>query len=58
MFDNLFTDQYRFDYSEPSDNDDGEILDLNVILNVDDETTSHAPKFRDASGSTFVVSHD
>jgi hypothetical protein len=29
-----------------------------VILNIDDEITPHAPEFRDASGFTFVVSHD
>jgi hypothetical protein len=29
-----------------------------VILNIDDEITPHAPEFRDASESTFVVSHD
>ena len=50
MFDNSFVDQYRFDYSKPSNSRYGEILDPNVIVNVDNEVdneiTPHIP-FRD-----------
>jgi hypothetical protein len=37
MFDNPFDDQHRFDYFEPSDNEDDETLDPNVIVNDNDD---------------------
>jgi len=58
MFDNLFVNQYKFDYSKHSDNKDDEMLDSNVKVNVDDEIIPHVSKFRDVSGYSFVVSHD
>lgn len=57
IFNNLF-DQYIFDYSKPSDNEDIEMLDPNVILNVDDEMIPSVPEFEDAFRSNFVVFHD
>ena len=36
MFDNPFDDQHRFDYFEPSDNENDDMLDLNVMVNDDD----------------------
>jgi hypothetical protein len=48
MFDNHFADQYKFKYSEPSNNED----------DVYDEIIPPDPQFRDASGSSFSVSHD
>jgi hypothetical protein len=44
-FDNSFADQYIFNYSEPSNNEDDEIIPL-------------VPEFGDASRSSFVVSRD
>jgi hypothetical protein len=62
MFDNPFADQYKFDYSESSENKNDEMLDLNIIVNidddVDDEIINHVHEFGDASRSSFVVSHD
>jgi len=62
MFDNPFADQYKFDYSESSENKNDEMLDLNMIVNidddVDDEIINHVHEFEDASRSSFVVSHD
>jgi hypothetical protein len=62
MFDNPFADQYKFDYSESSENKNDEMLDLNMIVNidddVDDEIINHVHEFGDASRSSFVVSHD
>ena len=59
MFDNSFADQYKFDSSESSEND--EMLDLNMIVNidddVDDEIINHVHEFGDASRFSFVVSH-
>jgi len=37
MFDNLFTNQHRFNYSKPSDNENDNMLDLNMIVNIDDD---------------------
>jgi len=55
-------DQHRFDYSEFSDNEDDEMLNLVVTISVDndvdDEIISFVPKLRDAFGSSFVVSCD
>jgi hypothetical protein len=50
-------DQYRFDYFKPNNHEDDETLDPNITVNVDNEIISHAPEFRNASGSTFVISH-
>jgi len=57
MFNNIFIDQHKFNYSEPSDNEDNEILDPNVIINVDDEIIPHVHEFRDGYRSTFIVSY-
>jgi hypothetical protein len=35
MFDNIFVDQYRFNYSKPGDNEDDDMLDSNMMINVD-----------------------
>ena len=37
MFDNPFDDQHRFDYFEPSDNENDDMLDPNVMVNDDDD---------------------
>jgi hypothetical protein len=68
MFDNSFVDQHRFDYFKPSDNENDETLDLNVLVNIDDnidndvdidyELTPYILEFKDASGSSSIVSHD
>ena len=58
MFNNIFVDQHKFDYSEPSDNEDNEILDPNVIINIDDEIIPYVYEFRDGYGSIFIVSYD
>lgn len=58
MFDNSFVNQYKFDYSKPSDNKDDEMLDPNVKVNVDDKIIPYVSKFRDVSGYSFVVSHN
>jgi hypothetical protein len=58
MFDNSFVNQYKFDYSKPSDNKDDEMLDPNVKVNVDDKIIPYVFKFRDVSGYSFVVSHN
>lgn len=70
MFDNPFTDQHRFHYPDPSDNENDEMLEPGVILNIDDnvdndvevdvndEIISHLPKIGDVFGSSFDVSHD
>lgn len=65
MFDNSFTSQHRFYYSELNNNEEDDMLDLNMIENIDnnvgnddDEIISHVPKFKHASKSTLVVSHD
>jgi hypothetical protein len=52
MFDNIFVDQYRFNYSKASDNEDDDILDSNMMINVDvdDEIIPPAPEFRDFFG--------
>ena len=61
MFDNSFADQYKFDSSESSENENDEMLDLNMIVNidddVDDEIINHVHEFGDASRFSFVVSH-
>jgi hypothetical protein len=61
MFDNSFADQYKFDSSESSENENDEMLDLNMIVNidddVDDEIINHVHEFEDASRFSFVVSH-
>jgi len=61
MFDNPFVDQYKFDYSESSENENDEMLELNMIVNIDDdvndEIINHVHEFGDASRSSFVVSH-
>jgi hypothetical protein len=59
MFDNLFVDQHRFEYYEPSDNEDDVDDDDDVDgKDVDDEIIHHVPEFGDASRSSFVVSRD
>jgi len=62
MFDNLFTDQYRFYYYEPSDNEYDNTLEPNMIVNVDgdvnDEIIPPVLEFEDASGSNFIVYND
>jgi hypothetical protein len=66
IFDNLFVDQHRFDYSEPSDNEDDDTLDPNMTVNinedvnndVDDKFIPLVPEFEDVYGYSFVVSHD
>jgi hypothetical protein len=61
MFDNPFADQYRFDYSKPSDNEDNDMLNSNEMVNnddVDDEIIPPVPEFRDASGFSFIVFND
>jgi len=61
MFDNLFTDQYKFDYSESSGNEDDDMLDPNMMINVvddDEKIIPHVPEFRDVFRSSFVVSND
>jgi len=61
MFHNLFTDQYKFDYSESSDNENDDMLDPNMMINVvddDDKIIPHVPEFRDVIRSSFVVSND
>ena len=37
IFGNLFVDQHRFDYSEPSDNEDDDTLDPNMTVNIDED---------------------
>jgi hypothetical protein len=37
MFNNLFVDQYRFNYYGPSDNEDDKTLDPNMTVNVDNK---------------------
>jgi hypothetical protein len=37
MFNNLFVDQYRFNYSGPSDNEDDKTLDPNMTVNIDNK---------------------
>ena len=44
MFNNYFANQYRFDYYEPSDNEED-----------DDEIIPPVPEFRDAFVSSFIV---
>ena len=56
IFDNPFAHQHRFNYSEPSDNEDD--VDNDNDNNVDDEIIPFVPEFGDASRSSFVVSHD
>jgi hypothetical protein len=64
MFDNLFVAQHRFEYYEPSDNeddvddDDDDDDDVDDDNDVDDEIIHHVPEFGDASRSSFVVSRD
>jgi hypothetical protein len=58
MFINPSTDQHRFEYFKPSDNEDDELLDPNVIINDNDEMIPPVPEFRDAFRSSFVVFHD
>jgi len=66
LFDNPFTDQHRFDYSKPNNNEDDKTLNLNMIVNIDndvdndidDEIIPHILEYGDASRSSFVVSHD
>jgi len=59
MFDNPFADQHRFDYFEPSDNEDDDMLNSNVMVNDDDDEIIHfIPKFIDVFWSSFDVSND
>jgi hypothetical protein len=65
MFDNPFADQHRFDYFEPSDNEDDDMLNSNVMVNDDDdddddddEIIPSIPKFIDVFWSSFDVSND
>jgi hypothetical protein len=37
LFDNPFTDQHRFDYSKPNNNEDDKTLNLNMIVNIDND---------------------
>uniref|UniRef100_A0A6N2NGN1 Uncharacterized protein n=1 Tax=Salix viminalis TaxID=40686 RepID=A0A6N2NGN1_SALVM len=64
IFDNSFTSQHRFYYSELNNNEEDDMLDLNMIENIDnnvgnddDEIISHVPKFEHASKSTLVREH-
>jgi hypothetical protein len=60
MFINPFTDQHRFDYFKPSDNEDDELLNPNVIINDDDEMIPHVPEFGDVLGLVllfFMIGH-
>ena len=60
MFINPFTDQHIFDYFKPSDNEDDELLNPNVIINDDDEMIPPVPKFGDALGLVllfFMIGH-
>jgi len=58
MFDNSFANQYRFNYLEPTDNEDNDTLDPNMIVNNDDEIIPLVPKFKDVSRSSFIISND
>jgi len=62
MFDNSFINQHRFDYSESSDNEDDETLDLNIIINIDDDAGDkiipHVHEFENASGFCYTSSHN
>ena len=58
MFDNPFADQHRFDYFEPSDNEDDDMLNSNMMVNDDDEIIPPIPKFIDVFWSSFDVSND
>jgi len=65
MLDNPFADQHRFDYFEPSDNEDDDMLNSNVMVNDDDdddddddEIIPSIPKFIDVFWSSFNVSND
>jgi len=62
MFDNSFINQHRFDYSESSDNEDDETLDLNIIINIHDDAGDkiipHVPEFENASGFSYTSSHN
>jgi hypothetical protein len=58
LFDNPFADQHRFDYFEPSDNEDDDMLNSNVMVNDDDEIIPSIPKFIDVFWSSFNVSND
>ena len=59
MFDNLFVDEYRFDYFKPSDNKNDDMLNSNVMVyDDDDEIIPHILKFINASGFSFDVSND
>jgi len=58
MFDNPFANQDRFNYLEPTDNEDNDTLDPNMIVNNDDEIIPLVPKFENVSRSSFIISND
>lgn len=50
IFDNQFTNQYRFNYSRPNNNENNDMLDSNVMVNdddVDDEMIPSILEFKD-----------
>jgi len=50
IFDNQFTNQYRFNYSRPNNNENNDMLDSNVMVNdddVDDEIIPSILEFKD-----------
>ena len=62
MFNNSFTNQHRFYYSDPSDNKDDEMLVSNVIANIDDDVNDklipHVLEFGNSYGFIFAIFHD
>ena len=61
MFDNSFTDEHRFDYFDPNDNEDDEMIEENMKVNIendiDDKIVPYIHKSEVASRSIFIVSH-
>jgi hypothetical protein len=50
IFDNQFTNIYRFNYSRPNNNENNDMLDSNVMVNdddVDDEMIPSILEFKD-----------
>ena len=65
MFDNLFVNQHKFDYSEPIDNEDDDTLQQNMTINIDVDVVDDddgkmiplVPEFEYVFRSSFVIYH-
>jgi len=58
MFNNPYIDQYRYDSSKSSGNEDDDMFGLNETINVDDVIIPYVLEFEDESRFIFTIFHD